>query len=160
MRKKYINILLSLLFSLFSFSRYWRNLDDAYSDVNLLWGALVTVILVVFLYLILEKGIKRFSVAWGLSISAALGLTSVGVIWSALSESDILIAWGQYMWFFGFWLLCWLFVATFQGHKHYEWSFFKRARPIEDADNTAETTSDGMMSPTDRPERTVGQDAD
>ncbi len=159
MRKKYINILLSLLFSLFSFSRYWRNLDDAYSDVNLLWGALVTVILVVFLYLILEKDIERFSVAWGIGISLALGLISVGVAWSALSELDIFIAWGQYMWFSGLWLMG-IFVVMPQEYKRYQWSFFKRARPIEDADSTAETTSDGMMSPTDRPERTAGQDAD
>ncbi len=160
MIRKYINILLALLVPLFSFSRYWGNLDDAYSDMNMLWGALVTVILVVFLYLILEKDIERFSVAWWLSISAALGLTSVGLAWSALSESDILIAWGQYMWFSGYWLICWLFIVTFQEHKHYEWSFFKRARPLENADNTAGTPSDGMISPTYRPERTTGQDAD
>ena len=160
MSKKSRNILVALLIPILSFSRYWRNLDDAYSDMNLLWGALVTMILVVFLYLILEKDIERFSVAWGIiGIFAALGLTSVGVVWSALSELDILIAWGEYMWFFGFWLTCWLFVAMLQGHKRYQWSFFKRARPIEDTDSTR-AANDGLMSPIDRPERTAGQDAD
>ncbi len=144
MRKKYINILLALLVPLFIFSRYWRNLDDAYSDVNLLWGALVTVILVVFLYLILEKDIERFSVAWSIGISLALGLISVGIAWSTLSELDIIIAWGQYMWFSGLWLMG-IFVVMPQEYKHYQWSSFKRARPIEDADSTAETTSNGIM---------------
>ncbi len=159
MIRKYMNILLALLVPLFSFSRYWRNLDDAYSDVNVLWGALVTMILVVFLYLILEKDIERFSVAWGIGISLALGLIFVGVAWSALSELAIIIAWGQYMWFSGLWLMG-IFVVMPQEYKRYQWTFFKRAMPIEDADSTAETTNDGMMSPTDRPERTAGQDAD
>ncbi len=159
MIRKYINILSALLFPLFSFSRYWQNLDDAYSDVNLLWGALVTVILVVLFYLILEKDIERFSLAWGMGMSLALGLISVGVAWSALSELDIFIAWGQYMWFSGLWLMG-IFVVMPQEYKRYRWLFFKCARPIEDADNTEETPSDGMMSPTYRLERITGQDAD
>ena len=78
MNEKLRNLVPSLVFPLLSFSGYWRSLDDAYSASNLLWGALVTIILAVSLYLFLEKKPERFSLAWAVGISVGFGLFIVG----------------------------------------------------------------------------------
>lgn len=128
MNQKFRSILFSLVVSLSAFWGYWRNLDDDYSGMNMLWGAFVAVILMIILYAVLEKEIERFSVAWGCGIAIAMGLVSCGVVWS-LNDSlpDIYGAWGEYMFLFGFW---WSlpFVVAPKKHKPYKWSFFKRAR--------------------------------
>ncbi len=61
-----------------------------------------------------------------------MGLFAIG--WSrSLSDvgSDIYMAWGDFMWFTGLWITV-SFLGLPKEHKPYEWSFFKRRRPIEE----------------------------
>ncbi|MXY08201.1 MAG: hypothetical protein F4058_04700 [Rhodothermaceae bacterium] len=132
MNERIRSLIPSLVFPLLSFWRYWRSLDDAYSASNLLWGALVTIILAASLYLFLEKKPERFSVAWGVGMSVGFGLFIVGSVWSSSeSSSDIYGAWGDYMRFFGL-FTAGISVSMPKEHKPYKWSFFKRVKPEED----------------------------
>lgn len=132
MNEKLRNLIPSLVIPLLSFSGYWRSLDDAYSAMNLLLGALVTIMLAASLYLFLDNKPERFSVAWGVGISVGFGLFIIGLVWSSSeSNSDIYRAWGGYMWFFGLWAAG-ISLSMPKEHKPYKWSFFKRVRPGED----------------------------
>ena len=100
--------------------------------MNLLWGALVTIILAASLYLFLEKKPERFSVAWGVGISVGIGLFVIGLVWSGSENTSGLYgAWGDYMWFFGLWTTG-ISLSMPKEHKSYRWSFFKRVRSEED----------------------------
>ena len=137
MNEKLRNLIPSLAIPVFSFSGYWRSLDDAYSTTNLLWGALVTIILAASLYLFLEKKPERFSVAWGVGISVGIGLFIIGLAWSSSEHNSGLYgAWGDYMWFFGLWTAG-ISLSVPKEHKPYRWSFFKRVRLEEDAAGSA-----------------------
>ncbi|MCY3614796.1 MAG: hypothetical protein OXH03_06840 [Bacteroidetes bacterium] len=137
MNEKLRNLVPSLVIPLLSFSGYWRSLDDAYSASNLLWGALVTIVLTVSLYLFLENKPERFSRAWVVGISVGFGLFIVGSVWSSSeSSSDIYRAWGDYMWFFGLWTAV-INLSMPKEHKPYKWSFFKRVRPEQGVDVSA-----------------------
>ncbi|MXW69345.1 MAG: hypothetical protein F4Z61_05390 [Acidimicrobiia bacterium] len=123
--------LLLCAYPLGSFIVYWLGLrsDVSYDGTDLLWGSLVTAILTIILYLYfpLSKKIERFSPAWGLGVSMGSSLFFFGLILEHLIEN----AWGNYMWFFGLWITV-HFLGLPKEHKSYKWSFFKRARPIEE----------------------------
>ena len=99
----------------------------------MLWGTSVTIILVICLYLLLEKKIERFSPAWSVGIGIGMFFLAIGFSMS-LSDvrPDVYIAWGEYMRFFGLWITG-IFAMMPKEYKPYKWSFFKRMRPIENA---------------------------
>ncbi len=135
MNEKFRRIFASVLLILPSFVVYVNNLNDDYTKINLLWGALVTIILMAFLYLPLDKKIERFSVAWGMGICIGTGLFVIGLVISdSESQPDVYRAWAQYMWMFGI-ILTALSLSMPKEHKPYKWSFFKRVRPVEDEEN-------------------------
>ncbi len=86
---------------------YWAEIgrdDSPYSGTvtDLLWGALVTVILIasMYLYFPLSKWVERFSPAWGFGITCSTGFSIIGLIMDIVGG----YAWGTYAWFFFMWL--------------------------------------------------------
>lgn len=133
---------ISIIFPLFAFYWYWQVFDEKNSDVDLLRGAVISMVLAItiFLYLPTGKKIERFSIAWGLGLILTLFLASMGLIMSGFIGSAEFIpietkAWGEYIFFFAIWMPVIHELAS-SWDKPYKWSFFKRPTPIEDAEST------------------------
>lgn len=133
--EKFRKLIFALVLSLLSFWTYSRHLGDDYSGMNLLWGVLVTIGLVIFLYLFPFKKIKRFSVAWGIGISVSMAVAIVGMVLSSPMMTGVLNAWAEYMIFLGLFGSIIPIVIVPKEYKRYKGSFFKRVRPIEDESN-------------------------
>ena len=127
---------------LFSFVFYWadvgrRNLgsgDNPYSGTatDLMRGAFVTIVLIValWLYFPVSEKIERFSPAWSFGITCGTSFFFIGLMMQNIGG----YAWGAYAWFFFLWI-----TADFIGmpktrtdEKDHEWSFFNRARPLDE----------------------------
>ena len=129
-----------------SFVFYWANIGrgnlggggNPYSGTatDLILGALVTIILIIalWLYFPLSRKIERASPAWSLGIICGIGFFLIGLMMDSVGG----YAWGTYAWFFFLWI-----TADFVGmpnnrgrEQRFKVSFFKRVRPIKDAENT------------------------
>ncbi len=82
---------------------------DGLSGMNLLYGALVTIILIIVLYLYpIQQTIKHRSVIWWLGVIMAIGLFVAGFALDFFEfklEAEIYGAWGNYIWFFSLFTL-------------------------------------------------------
>lgn len=137
MRNLLIRFLFSAWIPLLSFVMYWSILaqGDAYNETNLTWGALVTIILTIAMYLHQPLGekVEQFSPAWGLGIGIGGGLFVFGiVIFFSEGASDLYRAWGIYIWFFALGELH-PYISAPKEHKPHEGAFWERQRPTEDA---------------------------
>lgn len=121
------------------FGSYWLDLVryDAYSGSNLLWGTLVTIILIVAMYLHypLGKKIERFSPAWGVGVGAGASLVMIGLVISNNAAPSALKVWGEYAWIFGLFGVLVTYLILPKKHKVVERSFFKSPMPTEDAED-------------------------
>ena len=128
--KKVFSIIGSFLIAAGAFAMYWIGFRD-YSEPNLFLGAIASIIFGVTLYLPDHLKIERFSPAWGIGIILGIGLLVVGLVFSFTeTPPTALNSWDQFMWFSGLWITL-EFAGLPKEYKPYEWSFFKRVRPIE-----------------------------
>ena len=119
MSRQFRHLIFSSTIPLVSFWSYSKELGDDYSVANLVWGGVVTVILIVVLYVLCESGIERYSPAWGIIISLGLGFVMIGLTLSSRMMTGLLYAWAEYMWYFGlFGFLS--FIAMPKKHKPYK----------------------------------------
>lgn len=129
MKEMFRRFILSAWVPLVCFGSYWLNLVryDVYSGLNLLWGALVTIILIVAMYLHypLEKKIERFSPAWGVGVGTGASLAMIGLIISNNVAPSTLKVWGEYAWIFGLFGVLVTYLILPKEHKVAERSFFK-----------------------------------
>lgn len=86
---------------------------DGLSGMNFLYGALVTLILIIVLYLYpIKKKIKRRGTAWWFGVIMAIGLCVTGMVvldfFEFKLDAEIYGAWGGYISFFSFlhFLIC------------------------------------------------------
>ena len=75
-----LRVLFAVLFPAFAFIRYWREFDGGYSQVDLLWGTLVSVTLgvAIFAYFPMAVKIQRFSTAWNIGVFVMIFFTCIG----------------------------------------------------------------------------------
>jgi len=140
MKERLYKFWLSAVIPLGSFVFYWAEIgrDNLGRDGNpysgtvtdLLWGALVTVILIAIMYLYfpLSKWIERFSPAWSFGITCSIGFSIIGLMMDTVGG----YAWGSYAWFFFLWLTVDFIVMSKERKQDYDRSLFKRQRPIEE----------------------------
>lgn len=120
-----MRVLFSLIVPLGSFAMYWISIhfgSDPYNGTDLLWAALVTIILMIGWYLCfpLRTKIERFSVAWMLGIEIGIVLILIGWIFGV----EMGYHWGDYVWFFGLWSTVYS-LGFSKKHKCHKLSFFK-----------------------------------
>ncbi len=134
--EKKVRIIFSVMIPLGSFIAYWVSIrrDDSYSGTDLIWAALVTIILMAgwYLFFPLRKKIERLSVVWILGINFGIALMLIGLISSHMMGYH----WGDYMWFFGLWSTVFSFGLP-KEYKRHKLSFFKSPEPIEDTENVS-----------------------
>ena len=132
MKRSTKRILLSTGIPLLCFGAYWFDLVryDSYSDSNLLWGALVTIILMVarYLHYPLEEKIERFSPAWMIGVGAGVSLVAIGAVISNNADWPILKSWAEYVWFFGLFGVLISYLIMPKERKPHEWSFFQACK--------------------------------
>ena len=138
MRKKRLGQIIGcFVLGLSAFVFGYIHLAD-YSGTDLLLLALASIILMAVLYLPSHTETELFSPAWAIGVIVGMGLFAVGLsrsdIFIRSSESEIHIAWGYFMWFSGFQIMCNLSLLP-KEHKIYKCSFFKRIRPIEEGED-------------------------
>lgn len=133
-RNKFVGkLILSVLHSLLAFHSYWRAFDGAYSDMDLLWGGVVTVVLsmAIFMYEPVAKKIQTFSFAWFFGLLIVINLLVGGWIISDpyfLRLPLVYRAWGEYMLMLGILLPITHQLFHYTGKRRRKGSFFKRIR--------------------------------
>jgi len=140
MKERLNKFWLSAVIPLGSFVFYWAEIGrgnlgqdgNPYSGTvtELLWGALVTIILMatMYLYFPFNKKIERFSPAWSFGITCSSGFFLIGLMMDNVGG----YAWGAYAWFFFLWITADFVGMPKERKRRYERSLFKRQRPIEE----------------------------
>ena len=119
-------LILPIIFPLSALYFYWREFDGAHTEMDLLWGVLITVALGVgiFLYEPLAKKTELFSPAWFFMLFQILFILVIGFLLSGLHLP--FRAWGNFA------IYSAISIATAHQLFHYsdkprkEGSFFKR----------------------------------
>ncbi len=126
---KFVGIaILAIGYTLIPFHSYWRAFDGAHSAMDLLWGGLVSIVLVIaiFMYFPVAKKTEYFSPAWFFMLTIAISLLTFGIGLDLLRLSIAYVAWGNYMFTFSIFIpiIHWLFRRTVNPPQ--KGSFFKR----------------------------------
>ena len=129
MMKRLYKLLSSAVIPLGSFVFYWAETVGGGNTFGGT-GALVTVILIVtmYLYFPISKWIERFSPAWSFGIVCSIGFCLIGLMMDLVGG----YAWGAYTWFFFLWITADFIDMPNAPKHHYQLSFFKRQKPIEE----------------------------
>lgn len=120
-------LILPVLYPLIALRMYWKEFNGAYTEIDLLWGVLITVAsgVAIFLYEPLAKKIEHFSLAWFFVLFVFLGLLGSGLVLSDLYFPLPLRAWGNYAVWFAI-SIPWIHQLYHYSGKPRKGSFFKR----------------------------------
>jgi hypothetical protein len=146
MREIFARLLCSLTYPLFGFWGYWRDLGRALErgtleggySIPLLWGGVVTLVLIVAIYLYypLAKKIEPGSIVSYIGLYLAMIVLLIGHSMEWYEYSTTLEkAWGEYIFRTGLWLPLIHIIFRAQEDKHYKFSAFGRPRLVEDVND-------------------------
>ncbi len=129
-------LILPVLYAPIGFFNYLATFDGAYTNVDLLWGGVIAVVLgvAIFMYFPIAQKIDHFSPAWFFVLLIFLGLLGLGWVLSSTHFPLPYTAWGNYAFSFA------VLIPVIHQLFHYAYrcqkgSFFKRVRlkPTDDA---------------------------
>ncbi len=106
MRILFAKLIISVNYPLICFHSYWSTFDGDYSNVEFLWCAVVTVVLVpvIFIYIPRVKKIETFRPVWFLSLLVVVSLAAAGgAVSSDIDLPNAYRAGGHYMLSFALW---------------------------------------------------------
>ncbi len=101
----------SVGYPLLAFWIYWKAFDGGYTETDILWGVVVTIILAsaIYLYFPIAKRVEYGSIIWFFGLFAMICLLALGTVLQGLWTHwiiDIPVAeqaWGEYIMYFAIW---------------------------------------------------------